>query len=116
MLKLTWYIHIYTLDLVILTLKDWINTEYHWFKFSYRGRIENYNPKYLQIYNQKIMPGGVGDGVGVKVPGGPPGAMAVRPGPGGMPSAAVSIPGSGRQGRKLFGYRLFKSNRMKVIT
>jgi len=63
-----------------------------------KGRIENYNPKYLQIYNQKIMPGGGGGGVGVKVPGGPPGAMAVRPGPGGMPSAAVSIPGSGRQG------------------
>ena len=61
------------------------------------------------------MPGGGGGGVGVKVPGGPPGAMAVRPGPGGMPSAAVSIPGSGRQGRKLFGYRLFKSRFLSFI-
>ena len=63
-----------------------------------KGRIENYNPKYLHIYNQKVLPGGAG--IGVSVPGGPPGAMAVQPGPRGMPTAAVSIPGSGRQGKR----------------
>ena len=38
--------------------------------------------------------------IGICVPGGPPGAMAGPPGPRGMPTAAVSIPGSGRQGKR----------------